>query len=164
MKRLLLALCVAWPSLMTQAPLAQAMAPGEMLPDPVLETRARGIARQIRCVVCQNQSIDDSEAELARDMRRVVRERVAAGASEAEVLDFLVARYGDFVLLDPPWKPKTYLLWVGPWMVLGVAGMVALLWLRHRAAVRGPGEIPPLSPAERARLDALIAELEDGPR
>ena len=90
---------------------ALAVEPSEMLKDPVLEARAREIGRALRCVVCQNQSIDDSTAEVAHDMRRAVRERLAAGDSDAQVMDFMVARYGDYVLLKPPFKTRTLALW-----------------------------------------------------
>jgi cytochrome c-type biogenesis protein CcmH len=136
-----------------------AVNPDEILADPRLEALARSITRQVRCVVCQNQSIDDSEAEIARDMRQIVRARVLAGDGEQQVLEFLTLRYGDYVLLDPPWKPKTYALWVGPWVLLALAGMVALLWMRARQTIAPPA-VPPLSDAELARLDALIERIE----
>jgi cytochrome c-type biogenesis protein CcmH len=139
---------------------ALAVNPDEILPDPALESLARTITRQLRCVVCQNQSIDDSEADLARDMRRVVRARVVAGESEQQVLDFMVVRYGDFVLLDPPFKPKTYALWIGPWIMLALAGMVALLWFRVKRTISAPASVPPLSAAEIARLDVLLNEID----
>ena len=104
---------------------ALAVAPGESLSDPALEARARTLSKELRCLVCQNQSIDDSEAELAADLRLVVRERLTAGDSDAEVLDYIVARYGDFVLLRPPFEPATLLLWLGPFAVIffGAAGL-----------------------------------------
>src|SRR3546814_8109266 len=107
MRRLLLVL-----SLLLAAP-ALAVEPSEMLDDPVLEQRARDLSAEIRCVVCQNESIDSSNAEIARELRLLVRERLVAGDSDQQVLDYLVARYGDFVLLRPPMKPATYLLWFG---------------------------------------------------
>jgi len=155
MRRALLVLAL----LFAAAP-ALAVNPDEILADPKLEALARTITRQLRCVVCQNQSIDDSEADLARDMRRVVRLHVVAGDSERQVLDFMVARYGDFVLLDPPFKPKTYALWFGPWIALTLAGMVALLWFRVKSSIGARNTVPPLSTAERARLDALLAEID----
>ena len=131
---------------------ALAVEPSEMLKDPVLEARAREIGRALRCVVCQNQSIDDSTAEVAHDMRRAVRERLAAGDSDAQVMDFMVARYGDYVLLKPPFKTRTLALWFSTPAVLLLS--VIGLWFaaRRRSAALGPA---PLSDAERARLDAL---------
>ncbi|HEX6102465.1 MAG TPA: cytochrome c-type biogenesis protein [Alphaproteobacteria bacterium] len=132
---------------------AWAVQPGEELADPALEARARNLGREIRCLVCQNQSIDDSEADLARDLRLILRERIAAGDTDAEVKDFLVARYGDFVLLDPPVKPTTWLLWFGPAAILLIALGGAWLYLRRRPAL---AEAAPLDPAERAALDRLM--------
>ena len=106
---------------------AFAVDPSEVLPDPALETRAREIGRSLRCVVCQNQSIDDSNAEVARDMRRAVRERLVAGDNDAAVFDFMVARYGDYVLLNPPFKARTLLLWLGAPLVLLIAGGASLM-------------------------------------
>ncbi len=137
-------------------PAASAVDPGELLPDPALEGRARQLTRQLRCVVCQNQSIDDSNAPLARDVRRLVRERLTAGDSDAQVLAFAVARYGDFVLLSPPVKPLTWLRWFGPALVL-VAGGVCML---VRARRPPPREAVPLTAEERAKLAALAG---DGP-
>ena len=147
---LLLALALAAPALAVQ--------PGEELSDPALEARARDLSREIRCLVCQNQSIDDSEADLARDLRLILRERIAAGDSDAEVKEFLVARYGDFVLLDPPVKPATWLLWFGPAAILLVALLGGLLYLRRSPALP---EAAPLDPAERAELDRLLAREDE---
>ena len=138
-----------------------ATSPDEILADPVLEERARDLSRQLRCLVCQNQSIDDSDAELARDLRQIVRERLLAGDSDAEVIAFLTARYGDFVLLRPPVKPATWGLWFGPLAVLLVAGGGIVLYLRRRPPRRTAST--PLSPEERARLDALMREAPDQP-
>jgi cytochrome c-type biogenesis protein CcmH len=143
----LLALALAAPALAVQ--------PGEELADPALEARARALGREIRCLVCQNQSIDESEADLARDLRLIVRERIAAGDSDAEVKGFLVARYGDFVLLDPPVKPATWLLWFGPAAILLIALLGAFVYLRRCPML---AEAPPLDAAERARLDRLLGE------
>ena len=118
MKRAVLAL------LLLVATQARALEPGEMLADPALEARARGISRELRCLVCQNQSIDDSNADLARDLRRVVRERLQAGDSDPAVIGYVTARYGDFVLLTPPFKAATWALWLGPPAVL-IAGFIA---------------------------------------
>ncbi|MDJ0387645.1 cytochrome c-type biogenesis protein CcmH [Roseomonas sp. E05] len=148
MRRLLLALALlaAW------VPLALAVSsPSEMLPDPAQEQRAREIGRQLRCLVCQNESIEDSNADLARDLRHIVRERVAAGDSDAAVIDYVHARYGDFVLLRPPFNLLTAALWGMPVLALG-GGLVAILLLRRRGAAPEP---VPLSPEEQARLAAL---------
>ena len=137
--------------------LAAATGPGEVLADPALEARARDLTKQLRCLVCQNQSIDDSDADLARDLRRLVRERLRAGDTDEEVIAFMAARYGDFVLLRPPVRPGTYLLWFGPPLVLLAAGAGAALYLRRRRDGGDGGPPEPLSPDERARLDALLA-------
>lgn len=132
---------------------AFAVEPSEMLKDPALESRARQIGQALRCVVCQNQSIDDSAAEVARDMRRAVRERLSAGDSDAQVYDFMVARYGDYVLLKPPFKLGTLLLWLGaPMLLLIAASAIMLTALRRRAAA----PLPPLSDEERDRLRSLL--------
>lgn len=143
----LLALLCAWPAI--------AVEPSEVLPDPALEARAREIGRELRCVVCQNQSIDDSAAEIARDMRRAVRERLVAGDSNRAVFDFMVARYGDYVLLKPPFKPGTIVLWLGAPFVLVVAGSALLYAARRRRTIAAP---EPLSDAERERLAAILGE------
>ena len=129
--------------------------PAEMLPDPAAEARAQEIGRELRCMVCQNQSIEDSEADLARDLRRLVRERVAAGESNEGVRAYLHARYGDFVLLRPPFNLVTAPLWAIPVLALG-GGALALVLMRRRAGARAAPQ--PLTEAERARLDALERE------
>ncbi|HEY1152836.1 MAG TPA: cytochrome c-type biogenesis protein [Pseudolabrys sp.] len=131
---------------------AFAVQPDEVLKDPALEARARTLSRDLRCMVCQNQSIDDSDAPLARDLRILVRERLTAGDSDKQVIDFLVARYGDFVLLKPPLTAQTMLLWFTPLLVLLIAGTGLGLWMRRR-----PRDLPiaPLSAAEQARVDDL---------
>ena len=155
----LLAACLAAPL----APLAQAAtSPDEVLADPALEQRARALSRQLRCLVCQNQSIDDSDADLAHDLRQLVRERLAAGDSDAEIIAFLTARYGDFVLLKPPVEPATWGLWFGPLALLLIAGGGIVVYLRRRPAQETAS--PPLSPAERARLDALMSEAQSPDR
>ena len=133
---------------------AHAVEPDEILKDPALEARARTISSGLRCLVCQNQSIDDSQASLARDLRLIVRERLQAGDSDAAVRAYLTARYGDFVLLKPPFKPDTILLWGTPFVVLilGAAG----LWARSRSGA--PSAARPLTPEEQAKVDALIQE------
>jgi cytochrome c-type biogenesis protein CcmH len=134
---------------------ALAVEPSEMLKDPALEARARAISRELRCLVCQNQSIDDSNADLAHDLRMIVRERISAGDSDAQVKAYLVARYGDFVLLDPPFEAKTLFLWLGPALVLllGAGGIYAAVRRRPTAAPETP-----LTEAERQRLTEITAE------
>ena len=136
------------------APVA-AVEPGEVLKDPVLETRAREISKELRCLVCQNQSIDDSNATLARDLRVLVRERLKAGDSDTQVVDFVVARYGDFVLLNPPFKATTALLWGGPALLLLLGAFGVVVWFRGRRQVAASA---PLSADEKRRLDALLED------
>lgn len=131
-----------------------AVQPDEILKDPVLESRARDLSRELRCMVCQNQSIDDSEAPLARDLRLLVRERLTKGDSDRQVLDFLVARYGEFVLLKPRLEWQTLLLWGLPPAVL-VVGIVAL-FLQIRRRNRAVAELPPLTAEERRKLSTLV--------
>jgi cytochrome c-type biogenesis protein CcmH len=139
-------------------PAAHAVQPDEIMADPVKEARARDLSRELRCMVCQNQSIDDSDAPLARDLRLLVRERIAAGDSNSQVLDFLVARYGEFVLLKPRFERKTMLLWLlAPLLLL--AGGFALWWQNRRRAQAGAdAAAPPLTPDEEAKLAALMSE------
>ncbi len=125
--------------------------PAEALPDPVAEARAERIGRQLRCLVCQNESIEDSSADLARDLRRIVRQQVASGASDAQVTALLVARYGDFVRLKPPFNAVTALLWASP--VLAVLIGLGLAWFGRRHAARPAA---PLSVAEQDRLRGLL--------
>jgi cytochrome c-type biogenesis protein CcmH len=136
-----------------QTPAGLAVEPDEMLSDAQLEARAREISKELRCVVCQNQSIDDSGADLARDLRLLVRERLVAGDSNEQVIQFIVDRYGDFVLLRPPFKPATYLLWAAPFLALLVGAIFVTFYVRRRR--QAPGEVP-LSTEERARVDALL--------
>ncbi len=112
---------------------AQAVNPDEVLADPALETRARDISQELRCVVCQNQSIDDSDADLARDLRVLVRARLKAGDSDDEVIAYVVSRYGDFVLLRPPVKGATFILWFGPLLIV-IVGAIGLFFYFRRAA------------------------------
>ncbi len=128
---------------------AHAVEPREMMSDPALEARAREVSKALRCVVCQNETIDDSNAELARDMRLMVRERIAAGDSNKQVLDYMVARYGDFVLLKPRFTGETIVLWIGPFIVL-VLGAIALARTLKRRAPTAP-----LSAEESAALARL---------
>ncbi len=118
-------------------PRAQAIDPGEALSDPVLEQRARSLTLELRCMVCQNQSIDDSDAELARDLRRLVRERISAGDTDAEIRSMIVARYGEFALFRPPVSEKTYLLWAAPFFLLLFGFLVIWRMMRRMSASKG---------------------------
>lgn len=142
---------------MLAVPALAATSPDEMLADPALEARARALSQVVRCVVCQNESIDSSSAGIARDLRLLIRERLLAGDSDAQVLDFLVARYGDYVLLEPPVKPSTWLLWAAPPLVLLLGGAGLLLALRRRRAL---APAAPLDAEERRRLERLLADEE----
>jgi len=137
---------------------AYAVQPDEIMSDPAKEARARDLSRELRCMVCQNQSIDDSEAPLARDLRLLVRERIAAGDSDAQVIDFLVARYGEFVLLKPRLTPHTLLLWLLPPLALAGGGLA--LWAhsrrRSKSAATEDQALVKLTPDEEARLERLI--------
>ena len=133
---------------------AAAVQPGEQLTDPALETRARDISAGLRCLVCQNQSIDDSDAPLARDLRLLVRERLQAGDSDGEVREYLVARYGDFILLKPPFEGSTLLLWLTPAGVLIVGGIVLLRARTKRAPASGQS----LSSEEEEQLACILRE------
>lgn len=137
---------------------AAAVNPSEVLKDPLLEKRARALSVNIRCLVCQNQSIDDSNADLARDLRVLVRERLVAGDSDTEVLDYLIARYGDFVMLKPPFKGSTYILWFGPLLVfvLAASGLVVFFRRRQRQFATGDDAPARLSSEERDRLTRLL--------
>jgi cytochrome c-type biogenesis protein CcmH len=140
------------------SPAAHAVQPDEVMADPGKEARARNLSRELRCMVCQNQSIDDSEAPLARDLRLLVRERIAAGDSDAQVMDFLVARYGEFVLLKPRLKSHTLLLWLLPPLALVGGGLA--LWMHNRRRTKAAAAEDPLSKLsadEEARLERLIA-------
>ena len=144
-RALLLALVVAAPAFAVQ--------PGEMLKDPALEARARELSAQLRCLVCQNESIDDSDAELARDIRLLIRERITKGESNGEVRDFLVSRYGDFILLKPPFKLSTLLLWLSAPLTFLIGGFA--IWSASR---RKPAPVAALSEEEERRLAELGAE------
>jgi cytochrome c-type biogenesis protein CcmH len=149
--RLLLALAFLAP-----AP-ALAVQPDEILNDPALESRARELSRELRCMVCQNQSIDDSDAPLARDLRLLVRERLKAGDSDTQVLDFLTARYGQFVLLKPSFGWDTALLWLAPVAVVLLGGASLVPLLRRRRQAQAASERP-LTEAEQARLTELLRD------
>jgi cytochrome c-type biogenesis protein CcmH len=135
------------------APAARALAvqPDEMLPDPALETRARALSKELRCMVCQNQSIDDSDAPLARDLRILVREHLRAGETDQQVLDFLIARYGEFVLLRPRFSPHTVLLWLTPLGVLVIGALGIAMSARRQRSPEGN-----LTASEEAQLAEIL--------
>ncbi len=133
---------------------ANAVNPDEVLKDPALEARARELSTKLRCLVCQNQSIDDSDADLAKDLRLLVRERLTAGDSNIQVLDYLVARYGEFVLLSPRISAKTYLLWGTPIFLLMLGGIVLVISQRKRAKAKPSN----LSTAEKAALTKILSD------
>jgi cytochrome c-type biogenesis protein CcmH len=135
---------------------AHAVEPGEMLKDPALEARARRLSQELRCVVCQNQSIDESNASLAHDLRVIVRERLAAGDTDAQVLAYLEARYGAFVLLRPRLTLQTALLWTTPLLLL--VGAFVYLWRTRRRAASAPAQAAPLSSEEQRRLQELLRQ------
>ena len=141
---------------------AFAVQPDEILSDPALEARARDLSRELRCMVCQNQSIDDSDAPLARDLRLLVRERIAAGDSDSQVMDFLVARYGEFVLLKPRFESRTLLLWLVPPSLL--AGGALALWIYGRRRSRAVDAVMTLTPDEEARLAKLLSGNQPPPQ
>jgi cytochrome c-type biogenesis protein CcmH len=140
------------------SPAAYAVQPDEIMSDPVKEARARDLSRELRCMVCQNQSIDDSDAPLARDLRLLVRERIAAGDSNSQVLDFLVARYGEFVLLKPRFERQTMLLWLLAPLLLASGGLALWLQIRRRSRSGADVSAPPLTPDEEARVAALMSD------
>jgi len=150
-------------SALTLAPMpAAAVNPNEMLKDPLLEKRAREISKGLRCLVCQNQSIDDSDADLAKDLRILVRQRLTVGDSDSQVVDFVVARYGDFVLLKPPFKGANVLLWIGPALIAlgGLAAMIVYLRRNRRRAADGAAaaKVAPLSADEQRRVAKLMKD------
>ena len=151
--------CAFAMAVMMGSPEAHAVQPDEIMSDPAKEVRARDLSRELRCMVCQNQSIDDSDAPLARDLRLLVRERIAAGDSDGQVIDFLAARYGEFVLLKPRLKPQTLLLWLLPPLALAGGGLA--LWIHQRRRSKSERAqdqaLYRLSPDEEARLERLIA-------
>jgi len=139
-----LALSLAGPAL--------AVEPSEMLKDPAQEARAQAIGRQLRCPVCKTESIEESDADFTRDLRKVVREQIAAGKSDKEVLNFMHDRYGDFILLRPPFKPTTWALWLAPPAILVLGGIFAFFMTRRRPTTP---EAAPLTAAEKAEVEAL---------
>ncbi len=147
-----LLLALAFAASMAAGP-AHAVRPDEMLTDPGLEARAREVGRELRCLVCRNQSIDDSDADLAHDLRVLVRERINGGDSNDQVVAYVRSRYGDFVLLRPPFAMGTLLLWGGPMLILLLGGVALARFYR-----RGQETAPPLSAEERRRLASMLSE------
>ena len=142
--------------LLLLAPLAaRAVQPDEIMTDPRLEARARALSAQLRCLVCQNESIDESHADLARDLRVLVRERLQAGDSDDQIRAFLVGRYGDFILLKPPFKLETWLLWGAPFLILLAGGGIIFVARRRQKSLAQENS---LSEAERATLEAMLGE------
>jgi cytochrome c-type biogenesis protein CcmH len=137
------------------SPRVEAVQPDEILADAALEGRARALSKELRCMVCQNQSIDDSDAPLAKDLRLLVRERVKAGDSDPQIIDYMVARYGEFVLLKPRFSWHTVGLWVTPAIILLVGGLGVLVALRRRRSLVPAAAAPPLTPAEEQKLAEL---------
>jgi cytochrome c-type biogenesis protein CcmH len=138
--------------------LARAVTPDEVLPDPKLEMRARAISQVLRCVVCQNQGIDDSNAPLAHDLRVLLRERLASGDTDEQALDFIVARYGNFVLLNPPMQLNTLVLWLGPALFLLIAAIGFGQYVRRRSGDSTAQAPTPLTAIEQKRIDELLGE------
>jgi cytochrome c-type biogenesis protein CcmH len=154
-RRLLCMVAVA-SALLASSGAAVAVEPGEVLADPRLEERARALSAELRCLVCQNQSIDDSNAPLARDLRLLVRERLAAGDSDAGVRNFIVARYGEFVLLKPPFGARTVLLWATPLVILAVVAWLVVGAMRRRVTATGTG-VEGLTRDEEEKLQRILA-------
>ena len=153
--RVLLAMIVLLTAFWTAAP---AVTPDEVLQDPKLEARARAISQDLRCVVCQNQSIDDSNAPLAHDLRVLLRERLSSGDTDEQAVDYIVARYGNFVLLKPPMQLNTFFLWIGPVLFVMIAAIGFGRYVRMRLAHQA--SLPPasLTATEQERLDVLLNE------
>jgi cytochrome c-type biogenesis protein CcmH len=135
--------------------LAQAVEPSERLADPVLEERARTLSKELRCLVCQNQSIDESNADLAHDLRILLRQRLVTGDTDQQILDYIAARYGMFVLLDPPFTPATYLLWLTPPLLVMGAGVFLVVRARRR---RPESMLPCLTQDEKTRAALLLGD------
>jgi cytochrome c-type biogenesis protein CcmH len=153
--RLTLLLLALWLAV-AAAPPARAVQPDEVLADPALEARARAISEGLRCLVCQNQSIDDSDAPLAKDLRLLVRERLKAGDSDQQIKDFVVARYGEFVLLEPRLSAHTFVLWFATPLVFAAA--LLLVFLAYRRRMAAPQGLTPLSASEKRKLKRLLDE------
>jgi len=143
-------------ALMQAMPAAVAVNPDEVLSDPALEARARDLSTELRCLVCQNQSIDDSDAPLARDLRVIIRERLSAGDSDADVIDFVVARYGEFVLLRPRFAPHTLVLWLATPVILVIGGLLVWTRMRRRRQAAATAAQASLTAAEKRKLKKLI--------
>jgi cytochrome c-type biogenesis protein CcmH len=137
---------------------ALAVEPNERLADPALEARAREISQGLRCLVCRNETIDESDADLAHDLRVLLRQRLLAGDSDAQAVQFIVARYGQFVLLDPPVRPATYILWYGPFALLLIGAAGAVVFIIHRRTGAAPA--PELTADERRQLERALKESE----
>jgi cytochrome c-type biogenesis protein CcmH len=152
MRRALAILAAVWLGL------APALAQEAQLADPKLEQRARDLSREIRCVVCQSQSVADSDADIAQELRVMIREQIAAGKSDQEIRDYLVARYGDFVLFDPPFKGSTYALWIGPFALLVIAAIGVAVYFRRRA--QDPARVRELDADEQSRVARLLRDKE----
>ncbi|MFL2688728.1 MAG: cytochrome c-type biogenesis protein CcmH [Alphaproteobacteria bacterium] len=154
MMKFLMILCIA----LLCTNVAIAVNPEEVLKDPALEARARTLSVDIRCLVCQNQSIDDSDAGLAKDLRKLLRERLTAGDSDEDIKKFLVARYGKFVLLRPPVQGETYLLWFGPLLILLLGGIGVIVFVRRQRAKTAPASEAGLTADEERRIVALLKD------
>lgn len=154
MRRVLAVIAMLWLGL------SAALAQEAQLADPTLEQRARDLSREIRCVVCQSQSVADSDADIARELRVLIREQIAAGKSDQDIRDYLVARYGDFVLFDPPFKASTYVLWIGPFAVLVCAAIGVVIFFRRRT--QEPARVRELNPDEQNRVARLLRDKADG--
>jgi len=135
---------------------AHAIEPSEVLSDPALEARARALSAELRCMVCQNQSIDESNAPLAKDLRLLVRDRLVKGDTDDQVLDYVVERYGEYVLMRPRVAPHTYVLWFGPFIIVLLAGAFAIRYVTNRDAVASAAEGTPLSNEEQQRIAQLL--------
>ncbi|TCM77346.1 cytochrome c-type biogenesis protein [Rhodovulum steppense] len=157
LKRICVILVVVFAQTMLSTGPVRALDPSELLADPALEERARELSKGLRCLVCRNESIDDSNAELAKDLRRIVRERLVSGDSDDEVLDYVVGRYGEFVLLKPPATGANLLLYIAGPAMLGLGLLVAVFYIRgRRGRDTGPGER--LSAEEQARLKEIMGD------
>ena len=155
--RSVIAICLLLAGLLFQSTAALAVRPDEVLDDPGLEARARAISAELRCMVCQNQSIDDSDADLARDLRILVRDRLKAGDSDRQVMDYVVSRYGEFVLLRPSFSARNFLLWAMPVIVLVIGGAGFFAYVR-RGAKTVPATSAQLSADEQERLAKILNE------
>jgi cytochrome c-type biogenesis protein CcmH len=148
---------IAFLCIIARASPAFAVEPAEMLKNPVLEARAEAISRELRCLVCQDETIDESSAPLAHDLRVLLRRRLLAGDTDRQAIQFIVSRYGQFVLLKPRVEPATYVLWFGPAVLLAAGAVGAILFIRRRRG-EAAGREAPLSPEEQRRVEALLRE------